>query len=65
MFGIFASIAEFEGELIRSRVKIAERLGVGDGTVYRTARESARIPPKCARARNEAKGVRAGLASAR
>jgi DNA invertase Pin-like site-specific DNA recombinase len=81
VFGIFASIAEFERELIRSRVrsglasarargkklgrprvfvdrskittlrsegvswaKIAERLGVGEGTVYRAAQASAKIP---------------------
>jgi DNA invertase Pin-like site-specific DNA recombinase len=79
VFGIFASIAEFERELIRSRIrsglaaartrgarigrprvfidrtkiaslraeglswaKIAERLGVGEGTVYRAAQASAK-----------------------
>jgi DNA invertase Pin-like site-specific DNA recombinase len=79
VFGIFASIAEFERELIRSRVrsglaaarargkqigrprvfidrskiaslradglswaKIAEKLGVGEGTVYRAAQASAK-----------------------
>lgn len=79
VFGIFASIAEFERELIRSRVRsglaaarargkrlgrprvtvdarrvaalrgeglswatIAERLGVGEGTVYRAAQASAK-----------------------
>src|ERR1700730_3185354 len=79
VFGIFASIAEFERELIRGRVrsgvaaarargkrlgrprvtvdasriavlrseglswaKIGERLGVGEGTVYRVARASAK-----------------------
>jgi DNA invertase Pin-like site-specific DNA recombinase len=81
VFGIFASIAEFERELIRSRVrsglaaarakgkrlgrlkrfvdatkiailraqglrwvKIAEELGVGEGTVHRMARASAKNP---------------------
>lgn len=81
VFGIFASIAEFERELIRSRVRsglaaarargkrlgrprvsvdphriaalrsdglswamIAERLGIGEGTVYRAAKTSAKIP---------------------
>lgn len=79
VFGIFASIAEFERELIRSRVrsglaaarargkrigrprvfidrskivalradglswaKVAKRLGVGEGTVFRAAQESAK-----------------------
>jgi DNA invertase Pin-like site-specific DNA recombinase len=83
VFGIFASIAEFERELIRGRVrsglaaarargqklgrprvivdpatiaslrteglswaKIGERLGVGEGTVYRTAQASAKNVPK-------------------
>ena len=82
VFGIFASIAEFERELIRSRVrsglaaarargkrlgrprvivdrsmiialraeglswaKIADRLGIGEGTVYRLAHASAKSPP--------------------
>ena len=81
VFGIFASIAEFERELIRGRVKsgiaaartrgvrlgrprvvvdrsqiallraeglswakIAANLGVGEGTVYRMAQASAKIP---------------------
>ena len=81
VFGIFASIAEFERELIRGRVKsgiaaartrgvrlgrprvmvdrsqiallraeglswakIAAKLNVGEGTVYRMARSSAKIP---------------------
>lgn len=83
VFGIFASIAEFERELIRSRVrsglaaarargkrigrpkvfidrskiaslcadglswaKIAERLRVGEGTVYRAAQASAKTLPE-------------------
>jgi len=81
VFGIFASISEFERELIRSRVrsglaaarargkklgrprmvvdcsritalrleglswaKIADRLGIGEGTVYRIAQASAKNP---------------------
>ena len=86
VFGIFASIAEFERELIRGRVrsglmaarakgkrlgrprvtvnaariavlrshglswaKIGEALGLGEGTVRRSARASARIPSETAR----------------
>lgn len=87
VFGIFASIAEFERELIRGRVRsglaaarargkqlgrprvtvdaariaalrteglswarIGERLGVGEGTVYRMAQASAKNPLKTASA---------------
>src|ERR1700736_382533 len=83
VFGIFASIAEFERELIRGRVRsglaaakargkrlgrpkvsvdpsqiaslretglswarIAVRLGLGEGTVYRAAQASAKNPPQ-------------------
>jgi DNA invertase Pin-like site-specific DNA recombinase len=87
VFGIFGSIAEFERELIRSRVRsglaaarprgkrlgrprvtvdtrriaalrneglswatIAERMGIGEGTVYRAFQASAKIPTPAASA---------------